>query len=242
MANRILIGKDNAGTYKLKVSKPGQNVLTDGQDDMLFDSTRYRTGQIHKTVTNASGFNNFLGTDTDLADGTEYMPLCIFFEKHHRTRVTKTSSSGYYSSTSSSYRTRISDGSTVVVNSNDFILERVDEHFSIFSFTNRYDLTANNEIASGTSTRGITLGWNGAAGDHGAKANRLGTFTPTTSNTSSFRAASGNVFAVTYGVTTGSNYQISGTDSGGVAVVNARAAVLKIPMGYGYMTSAFMGF
>ena len=47
---------------------------------------------------------------------------------------------------------------------------------------------------------------------------------------------------MTYGVTTGSNYQISGTDSGGVAVVNARAAVLKIPMGYGYMTSAFMGF
>lgn len=242
MADRILIGKDNAGTYKLKVSKPTQNVLSDGQDDMLFDSARYRTGQVHKTVANASGFNNFLGSDTDLADGTEYMPLCIFFEKHHRTRVTKTSTSDYYSSTSSSYRTRISDGSTVVVSSSDTIIEKVDEHFSIFSFTNRYDSTANNEIASGTSTRGITLGWNGAAGDHGAKANRLSTFTPTTTNTSSFRAASGNVFAVTYGVTTGSNYQISGTDSGGVAVVNARAAVLKIPMGYGYMTSAFMGF
>ena len=242
MADRILIGKDNAGTYKLKVSKPTQNVLTDGQDDMLFDSARYRTGQVHKTVANASGFNNFLGSDTDLADGTEYMPLCIFFEKHHRVRVTKNTNSGYYSSTSSTYRSRISDGSTTVIDSDDFITEQIDEHFSIFSFTNRYDLTANNEIASGTSTRGITLGWNGAAGDHGAKANRLSTFTPTSNNTISFRAASGNVFAVTYGVTTGSNYQISGTDSGGVAVENARAAVLKIPMGYGYMTSAFMGF
>ena len=242
MPDRILIGQDNAGTYKLRVSKPGKDVLDDEQDDMLFDSARYRTGQVHKTVASASGFNNFIGTDTDLADGTEYMPLCIFFEKHHRTRVTKTSTAGYYDSTSSSYRTRISDGSTVVINSNDFIIEKVDEHFSIFSFTNRYDLTANNEIASGADTRGITLGWNGAAGDHGAKANRLSTFTPTTSNIISFRAASGNVNAVTYGVTTGSNYQISGTDSGGVAVVNARAADLKIPMGYGYMTSAFMGF
>ena len=242
MPARILIGQDNAGTYKLRVSKPGQDVLTDGQDDMLFDSSRYRTGQVHKTVASASGFNAIIGDDTDLADGTEYMPLCIFFEKHHRTRVTKTSTSGYYDSTSSSYRTRISDGSTVVVNSNDFTLEKVDEHFALFSFTNRYDFSANDEIANGTSTRGITLGWNGAAGDHGAKANRLGTFTPTSNNTISFRAASGSVSGVTYGVTTGSNYQISGTDSGGVAVVNARAAVLKIPMGYGYMTSAFMGF
>lgn len=243
MANRVLIGNDGNGVYKLRVSKPTKNVLTDGAGDMLFDSARYRTGLLHKTQANTSGFNNFLGSDTALADGTEYMPLCLFYEKHHRIRVSKTHTSNpYYLSTTATYRLRISDGSNVVVDSNDYVQDSVDEHFSVFEFTNRYDLTSNSVISSGTLTRGITLGWNGGAGEHGAKANRLSTFTPTSNNTISFRNANGSVNAVTYGVTTGSNYQISGTDSGGAAVVNARAAVLKIPMGYGYMTSSFFGF
>lgn len=38
MANRILLGADSGGALKLRVSKPGVNVLTGSLNDMLLDS------------------------------------------------------------------------------------------------------------------------------------------------------------------------------------------------------------
>tara|TARA_R100000742_G_C4248306_1_gene66918 strand:- start:241 stop:678 length:438 start_codon:yes stop_codon:yes gene_type:complete len=46
MANRILLGKDSGGTYCLKVSQPGDNVLSPSEP-FLFDSTSARTGMVY---------------------------------------------------------------------------------------------------------------------------------------------------------------------------------------------------
>lgn len=45
MSQRVLLGRDNAGVYKLRVSKAGKNVLTDAFGDMLFDS-EFTSGRI----------------------------------------------------------------------------------------------------------------------------------------------------------------------------------------------------
>ena len=46
MANRVILGKRGTD-YGVFVSKAGQNVLTCADKDMLFDSTKNRTGQIY---------------------------------------------------------------------------------------------------------------------------------------------------------------------------------------------------
>ena len=46
MANRILLG-DIGSTYGLKVSRAGTDVTTGADKDMIFDSTKNRTGQIY---------------------------------------------------------------------------------------------------------------------------------------------------------------------------------------------------
>lgn len=46
MANRILLG-DIGSTFGLKVSRAGTDVTTGADKDMLFDSTKNRTGQIY---------------------------------------------------------------------------------------------------------------------------------------------------------------------------------------------------
>jgi len=52
MANRILLG--NLGsTFGLKVSKEGQNVLTTSDKNLIFDSTKPRTGQIYAGGSNS---------------------------------------------------------------------------------------------------------------------------------------------------------------------------------------------
>lgn len=45
MSQRVLLGRDNAGVYKLRVSKVGKDVLTDPLGDMLFDS-EFTSGRI----------------------------------------------------------------------------------------------------------------------------------------------------------------------------------------------------
>jgi len=46
MANRVLLG-DIGSTYGLKVSRAGTDVTTGADKDMIFDSTKNRTGQIY---------------------------------------------------------------------------------------------------------------------------------------------------------------------------------------------------
>ncbi len=60
MANRILLG-DIGSTFGLKVSRAGTDVTTGADKDMLFDSTKNRTGQIY-----AGGAGlNFVGQTAD---------------------------------------------------------------------------------------------------------------------------------------------------------------------------------
>lgn len=47
MANRVQLGDLGSGVFGLKVSKPSVNVLTASDKDLLFDSTKARTGQIY---------------------------------------------------------------------------------------------------------------------------------------------------------------------------------------------------
>ena len=51
MANRVALGKIGSD-FGIKVSKKGQNALTATNENLLFDSTAFRTGQIY-----AGGFD-----------------------------------------------------------------------------------------------------------------------------------------------------------------------------------------
>ena len=61
MANRVQLGDLGSGVYGLKVSKPSVNVLTATDKDLLFDSTKARTGQIYA---GANGLD-FVGDNSD---------------------------------------------------------------------------------------------------------------------------------------------------------------------------------
>ena len=61
MANRVQLGNLGSGVFGLKVSKPNVNVLTAPDKDLLFDSTKARTGQIYA---GANGLD-FVGGTSD---------------------------------------------------------------------------------------------------------------------------------------------------------------------------------
>jgi len=79
MANRVLI--DSNG---IKVSKPGQNVLTATNQNLIFDSSKVRTGQIYAGGTNLNlgdSSSNFLTTSSKANLG--YIPLVAISEKNN---------------------------------------------------------------------------------------------------------------------------------------------------------------
>ena len=79
MANRVLI--DSNG---IKVSKPGQNVLTATNQNLIFDSSKVRTGQIYAGGTNLNlgdSSSNFLTTSSKANLG--YIPLVCISEKNN---------------------------------------------------------------------------------------------------------------------------------------------------------------
>jgi len=82
MANRVVI--DSNG---IKVSKPGQNVLTASNQNLIFDSTKARTGQIYAGGTNLNlgdSSSNFLTTSSKANLG--YIPLVCISEKNNGNR------------------------------------------------------------------------------------------------------------------------------------------------------------
>lgn len=245
MANRVLIGDVGSSAYGVKVSKPGVDVTTAASKDLLFDSTKQRHGVIHKTASSSSGFNFFLdqGVGTQPTVGSvAYTPLVIFIEKNYRTRFKKfpTSDGGQgntaYYTIDSTYLNRISDGATTIIDSDDTIFDNHEFDAGGVQVERNYSSGGNLRL------RGISVGFKAGAGEHGAKANRASAFTITTGLTMGFRAADGSITGATYAVTTGSSYTISADDESGVPVTNAKAAVLKIPCGYGFMNSTFMKF
>ena len=86
MANRVALGKIGSD-FGIKVSKKGQNALTATNENLLFDSTAFRTGQIY-----AGGFDLNLGDSADnfLTTGSKsslgYIPAVIFSEKNRGER------------------------------------------------------------------------------------------------------------------------------------------------------------
>mgnify|MGYP003140504609 FL=1 len=93
MANRVLLGKISGSTFGLKVSKKGQNVLTAGNNQLLFDSTLNRTGQIYAGG-NGINFDGQSGNPTENAGinfltmvspnktNLGYIPLVLRTEKN----------------------------------------------------------------------------------------------------------------------------------------------------------------
>jgi len=101
MANRVLLGKISGSTFGLKVSKKGQNVLTAGNNQLLFDSTLNRTGQIYAGANNIN-FNGVSGNPTENAGinfltmvspnktNLGYIPLVLRTEKNMGERTDTT--------------------------------------------------------------------------------------------------------------------------------------------------------
>ena len=92
MANRVLLGKTASGVFGLKVSKPGIDVTSGADKDMLFNSTSVRTGLVYAggsalnfdgggTNPSETGGQNFLTTGSKASLG--YIPLVIFSEKNN---------------------------------------------------------------------------------------------------------------------------------------------------------------
>ncbi|QDP49527.1 MAG: hypothetical protein GOVbin3695_56 [Prokaryotic dsDNA virus sp.] len=90
MANRVRFGNLGSSQFGLKVSKPNKNVLTCADKDLLFDSTRNRTGLIYagggpinfsssSTPSETQG-QNFLITSKK--DALGYIPLIVAVEKN----------------------------------------------------------------------------------------------------------------------------------------------------------------
>ena len=71
----------------MKVSKKGQNVLSASTDNLLFDSTTFRSGQMY-----AGGFDLNLGDSADnyLTTGSKaslgYIPAVVFTERERGER------------------------------------------------------------------------------------------------------------------------------------------------------------
>ena len=64
MVDRVIVGKLDSTNYGMKVSKPGVNVNTATDKQLLFDSTKGRTGQIY------AGANNLTFVES-VGDGAE---------------------------------------------------------------------------------------------------------------------------------------------------------------------------
>lgn len=91
MANRVLLG--NLGsTFGLKVSKEGQNVLTTSDKNLIFDSTKPRTGQVYAGGSN-SGQSSAITWTSGSKPTLTYIPIYLIFEEGakvvHETYVTQ---------------------------------------------------------------------------------------------------------------------------------------------------------
>lgn len=241
---RVRVGKLDGSNFGLQVTKPGVSFADSPapeSKDMLFDSKQNRHGIIHSTQSSSSGFNFFVDNgeaNRPNVNGTVYLPLHLFFEKHYRQEVRKfgTNKDDYYSKTSTSYLSRLSDGATVQLTSSDTILDEQEYHAGGILLEKDFTASGGNRI------RAISVGFKGFAGEHGARANRLTSYTTNTDLTLGFRAGDGSLTSNTFAVSTGSSYTLSGADQATFPVTNARGALLKIPCGYGFMNSTFMGF
>lgn len=75
---RVLLGKGASGFYGLKVSKPGQDVYTAADNQMIFNSNQdiFKIVSSNTVAITASGASNNV---TTIAHGLSYIPVIIAF-------------------------------------------------------------------------------------------------------------------------------------------------------------------
>jgi hypothetical protein len=268
MGARIILGNLGGSTYGLKISRKGTDVTSATGKDLLFDTTANsgapRYLRKFSSATASSGFNNFIPTsggtaDTEINTGAEYHPLFLYLQDGTGIQY-DTSSTSYYT-TSSGNRVADSNGTTTLsddaVITGTSITQRVQERLDMFAFNSGADTTLT-DPAPINSTRhaGFPVTFTANALDHGTN---LRYFAPAntanqtySSNTAGgygkrleFRKANGESLnsRFIYGDTSGSwYYTLDRSRMGGNPPTNVKVGVFRVPCGYGYMTSTYMGF
>lgn len=80
MANRVLLGNLGSSNFGLKISKEGENVLTTAAKNLVFDSTKPRTGQIYAGGSSSSTSSTITWTSGSKPTLT-YIPMYLIFEQ-----------------------------------------------------------------------------------------------------------------------------------------------------------------
>ena len=78
MADRIVIGNKDGSTLGVFISKPGSNVFTASSNDLLFDSTSVRYGQIYAGGTQSSISSSGLTWTSGSKATLTYIPTYIY--------------------------------------------------------------------------------------------------------------------------------------------------------------------
>jgi hypothetical protein len=269
MAKRVLLGQISSGVYGLRISRKGVDVTTASGKDLLFDSTTNsglgRYFRKFSSATGVAGFNNFIpisgGTaDTENVSGTEYHPLFLYLQDGTGIQY-DASGTTYYDPTNTA--NRVPDAQGTQPTSDDVIItgtsttSRVQERLDMFAFNSKADTNLSNPAPiNGTRHAGFPVTFTGNATDHGTN---LRYFAPAntvnqqySSNTVGgygkrleYRLLNGESLnsRFIYGDTGGNwYYKVDKTRMGGNPPTNVKVGVFRIPCGYGYMTSTYMGF
>src|SRR6056300_1152601 len=268
MAKRVILGKISTGVYGLRISRKGVDVTTASGKDLLFDSTTNsglgRYFRKFSSATASAGFNNFIPTsggtaDTENTSGTEYHPLFLYLQDGTGIQY-DTNSTSYYT-TAAGNRVADSNGTTTLsddaVITGTSITQRVQERLDMFAFNSGADTNLGDPSPiNGTRHAGFPVTFTANALDHGTN---LRYFAPAntpnqtySSNTAGgygkrleYRKANGESLnsRFIFGDTSGSwYYTLDKSRMGGNPPTNVKVGVFRIPCGYGYMTSAYMGF
>ena len=268
MGARIILGNLGGSTYGLKISRKGTDVTSATGKDLLFDTTANSGAPRYlrkvSSATASSGFNNFIPTsggtaDTEINTGAEYHPLFLYLQDGTGIQY-DTSSTSYYT-TSSGNRVADSNGTTTLsddaVITGTSITQRVQERLDMFAFNSGADTNLGDPSPiNSTRHAGFPVTFTANALDHGTN---LRYFAPAntanqtySSNTAGgygkrleFRKANGESLnsRFIYGDTSGSwYYTLDKSRMGGNPPTNVKVGVFRVPCGYGYMTSTYMGF
>jgi len=268
MGARILLGNLGGSNYGLKISRRGTDVTSATGKDLLFDTTANsgvpRYLRKFSSATASAGFNNFIPTsggtaDTEINTGAEYHPLFLYLQDGTGIQY-DTSSTSYYT-TGSGNRVADSNGTTTLsddaVITGTSITQRVQERLDMFAFNSGADTNLGDPSPiNSTRHAGFPVTFTANALDHGTN---LRYFAPAntanqtySSNTAGgygkrleFRKANGESLnsRFIYGDTSGSwYYTLDKSRMGGNPPTNVKVGVFRVPCGYGYMTSTYMGF
>jgi len=74
MANRVLLGDTGGNNFGLKISKPGEDVLTTADKNLIFDSTKNRNGQVLGGGVDIN-FDNGTGSNPSETQGLNYLTV-----------------------------------------------------------------------------------------------------------------------------------------------------------------------